>query len=98
MIMIGHEAISMHLPAGLLAGLSQGFNEVLPVNVVQEYLLAPVASAHNVIHGSGVLNAQFARHGPLIPASRSPATKNNPNYGLTPLLFFVGPSYGSVPS
>jgi hypothetical protein len=32
--MIGHEAISMHLPAGLLASLSQGFNEVLPVNVV----------------------------------------------------------------
>ena len=53
----------MHLPAGLLAGLSQGFNEVLPVNVVREYLLAPVASAHNVIHGPGVLNAQFARHG-----------------------------------
>ena len=63
MIMIGHGAISMHLPAGLLAGLSQGFNEVLPVNVVQEYLLAPVALAHNVIHGPGVLNAQFARHG-----------------------------------
>ncbi len=75
MIMIGHQATSMHLPAGLLAGFSQGFNEVLPVNVVQEYLLAAVASADNVTHGPGVLNAQFARHGPVIPASRSCATK-----------------------
>jgi len=83
--MIGHEAISMHLPAGLLAGLSQGFNEVLPVNVVQEYLLPPLASAHNVIHGPGVLNAQFARHGRQYQLHVPLQQKNNPNYGLTPL-------------
>ena len=79
----------MHLPAGLLAGLSQGFNEVLPVNVVQDYLLAPVALAHNVIHGPGVLNAQFARHGPLIPASRSSATKKQTKLWVDPFSLFL---------
>ena len=45
MIMICHEAIGVHLPAGLLAGFGQGLSEVLPVNVVQENSLAPVTTA-----------------------------------------------------
>jgi len=63
MIMVGHQAVGMYLPTGLLAGLGQGFNKVLPINVVQKYLLAPVATPHDVIHCAGVLDAQFPRHG-----------------------------------
>jgi hypothetical protein len=39
---IGHEAIGVHLPIGFLGRSGQGFDEVLPVNVIQEDLLAPV--------------------------------------------------------
>ena len=64
MHMIGHEAVGMHLPVRLLARFGQGFDEVLPVNIVGEYPLLPVAAAHHMIHGTRILNAQFAWHSP----------------------------------
>ena len=60
--MIGHKAVGMDLPVGFLASLSQGLDEILPVHIVEEDSLAPVAAAHKMIHRTRVLEAQGARH------------------------------------
>lgn len=52
----------MHLPAGLLAGLGEGFEEIVAVHVIQENFSPPVPPAHDVVQGTGILNAQLARH------------------------------------
>jgi hypothetical protein len=36
MVVIGHEAIRMHSPAGLLACLNQGLEEVVAIDMLQE--------------------------------------------------------------
>jgi hypothetical protein len=51
----------MHLPAGLLAGLGQGLDEVVPVHVIQEDVLPRAAAAHDGIPGSRILNSKLAR-------------------------------------
>ncbi len=47
----------MHLPPGFLTGLGQGFQEVMAIRVIQENVLAPIASAHDTCpaaaHGKG---------------------------------------------
>ena len=43
-IVIGHKAVGMDLPVGFLASLSQGLDEILPVHIVEEDSLAPVAA------------------------------------------------------
>ena len=57
MKVIIHEAISMHLPAGFLTRLRQGFEKVLPVNVVQENGLPPIPATHDMIEGTGKLDS-----------------------------------------
>ena len=52
----------MHLPAGFLARLGQCLEEILPVHIVQVDVLAAVATAHYMIHGTKVLDAQLAGH------------------------------------
>jgi hypothetical protein len=63
MVMIAHQAISMHLPAGFLAGFRQSFNEILPVHVVQEDILPPIAPAHDVIQRARILHSKLSWHG-----------------------------------
>jgi hypothetical protein len=60
--MIAHQAISMHLPAGLLARLSQRFDKIMAVNIVQENVFAPVPATHDVVTGVGQFHSKFARH------------------------------------
>ena len=57
MKMIQHQAIRMHLPARLGAGLVQGGHEPLAVKVIVEDRLAPVATVHHMINRSGVFDA-----------------------------------------
>jgi hypothetical protein len=52
----------MNLPARLLAGLGQGLDEIMPIHIVQEDLIPPVATTHEMIHGPRVFKAEFARH------------------------------------
>jgi len=52
----------MHLPASLLTRFSQGLDEIVPVHVIEENPFALIATAHDVIHGAGILHSQFARH------------------------------------
>jgi hypothetical protein len=38
----------MHLPAGLLASLSQRLEQLLTINIIEKNVLAPVPSIHDV--------------------------------------------------
>src|SRR6266478_1122695 len=62
MEVVGHEAIPMDLPTGLLAGLAQSFEEFLTVLVIGKYLFATIAAVHDVVKRPGILNAQLAGH------------------------------------
>jgi hypothetical protein len=44
----------MHLPAGFLPGFGQGLEEIVPVNVIQEDILTPVSTTHDVVHRTRV--------------------------------------------
>ncbi len=61
--MIAHQAVGMHLPASLLTRFGQGLEEVVPVHVVQEDVLAPVPTAQDMIDRAGILESEPARHG-----------------------------------
>jgi hypothetical protein len=61
----------MHFPAGFLAGFGQGLEEIVPVNVIQEDILTPVSTTHDVVHCTRVFNAQLARH--ALPCAESAA-------------------------
>ena len=84
---VAHQAIGMNLPAGFLASLGQGFQKILPVDVVQKNVLAAVAAAHDVVNSAWVFHPDFAGHGSnhskFIPIRPS---KNEPCYGLTPQI------------
>jgi hypothetical protein len=60
--MISHETVGVHLPAGFLAGFSQRFEEIMPVNVVEKDILAPIAAAHQVVNRTRKLNSKLAGH------------------------------------
>ena len=64
MIVVAHQAIGMHLPAGLLARLGEGFYKIVTVHVIEEDVLAPVTPAHHMVHGAGIFNASLACHDP----------------------------------
>ena len=42
MKIVGHEAIGVHLEARLWAGLGQGFQEVLPIDIVEKDVITVV--------------------------------------------------------
>jgi hypothetical protein len=77
----------MHLPISLLAGLSQSFNEVLSIDILQENPAPPIAPAHQMAHRSAVFQPKFARH---FRNLLNPHKRRQPNnaliYGLTPFL------------
>ena len=47
-VVITHQTVSMHLPVGFLACRGKCLDEVLPVNVIEEYILPPIIAAHGV--------------------------------------------------
>src|SRR5713226_3284176 len=60
--MVAHQAIGVDLPPGLLAGLGEGLEEIVPIHVVQVDLLAAIATAHDMVHRPGILDAHLTRH------------------------------------
>ncbi len=52
----------MHLPLRLLAGLGQRCQQSLPILIIPEDRLLPVATVHHVVDRPGVLDAQFSGH------------------------------------
>ena len=61
--MVAHEAIGMHLPAGLQAGFSECLEEILAVNIVEIDVFAPIAAAQHVVNGTGILDPDLTWHG-----------------------------------
>ena len=61
---VGHQAVGMHLPISFLAGFGQGLDEILPVHIVQGYVLPPVTAAHDVVNGARIFDASLAGHEP----------------------------------
>ena len=57
-----HEAIRVHPPPGLLAPFSQSFEEILPINVIDEYVLLPISPIHDVVSCALILDSHRARH------------------------------------
>ena len=87
MIVIAHQHVSVNEPAGFLAGFLQGFEKTLPIRIVFEDRAALIAAGHDMIYGTGILDAQRASH------ARKPDALNQarqPEYvtilGLTLLL------------
>src|SRR5439155_7992323 len=76
--MVFHEARSMHLPACLLARLSQSFQKVLPIHIIDENLLASIISAHDMVNRAGIFNAQLAGHRRILPGTLPLSTIEKP--------------------
>jgi hypothetical protein len=57
MKMIGHQAIGMNLPAGLLARVAEGLQEQPPVFVGWENRFPSISAIHDVIHRAFILHS-----------------------------------------
>ena len=75
----------MDLPAGLLARLGQGLQEIMAIHIIQEDVLLSVSPAHHMTDGTGILNARLAWHEVSVPGSGKLIKINEACYGLTPL-------------
>jgi hypothetical protein len=60
--MIGHQAVAVHLPGGLLAGFLNRSDKAPPVQIVQKDPLGMIAPVHHVVNCTRILNAQLAGH------------------------------------
>ena len=97
MVMVAHQAPGMHLPAGFLARFGQGFDEIVPVHIVQKDVVAPVTPAHHTCPAVARVKADDTWHRDiqhavggacflLSPATPGCQPKKEPCYGLTPFL------------
>ena len=81
--MIRHEDVGVNLPSRLGASLVQCLDEPMPIHIILEDRLAPVAAIHQVVDRAGILDSQFARHDRKVTrAAPSVDIKNWPLYGL----------------
>lgn len=60
--MISHEAICVKLPAGFLAGFSEGFKEILAIDVVEENVFAAISTTHEMVDRASILDSRLTRH------------------------------------
>jgi hypothetical protein len=60
--MVGHEAVGVNLPAGLLTSLSQSAKELGSILVVVKNVLPMIAAANDMIARTFILDAKWARH------------------------------------
>src|SRR5215472_322341 len=58
MVMIVHQHVSMNAPPGLLAGFFERVEKAFPVGVVFVDGSALIASRHDMVGGTGILDAQ----------------------------------------
>src|SRR4051812_49937682 len=87
------------MPACFLASLDQSSYEIVTVNVIEENVLAPIASAHYMVEGSRILDSQLAWHQILMerPLFRV-NSQSEPCYGLTPFPVIVSTAWEFTPS
>lgn len=61
-VVVAHQAVAQHLRIEARQPLLHNAQQRRAFIVVREYALAPVAARSDVLHGTGELNAQRARH------------------------------------
>ena len=84
MTLVAHHAVAIDLPARFLGSPGQGLNEIQAVRVVQQNVIAPVPTTHQMAHGTRKVNAQLARHGPIVAVPPTLFVKNAQCKGLAP--------------
>ena len=60
--MIAQQHPAVDTPARHRAGLAQGLEKKTPVRLIVEDGFAAIAARHDVVKGSGILDADAARH------------------------------------
>ena len=89
-VMVAHQAVGVNLPIRFLARFRQRFEKILPVHILQENSLAPVALAHDVRHRRRILDSHLAWHQAIscgMPPHKS--SQNHTFLWIDP--FFHGP-------
>ena len=105
--MIWHQAIGMDLPIGFSARFGQSLQEILPIHVINEYILLAITSIHHVVNCARI----FHSHRPWHESQNAPPSqivkhcKNQSQrsrawqiYGLTPDVGIVPHKIGWLPS
>ena len=77
MEMIPHQAVGMHLETGLQARLSQRFQKVLAVHVIQKDVAFAVTPTHDVVDRTRIFDSEFARHQRLMCPNLQRNVKRN---------------------
>src|SRR5437868_3824995 len=54
--MVAHEAVGVDFKTSLLAGFSQGFEEVLAIHLIEVDILLAISPAHDMVNGSGIFD------------------------------------------
>ncbi len=98
MKVIAHQATGVHLPARFLARLAQRLQRIVPVHIIQKALLAAVAPAHDMIHGSGVYKPQLPWHETTTTVSQlTLSLQYRTHIWVTPFSLFHNVEYGDPP-
>jgi hypothetical protein len=64
---------------------------MLPIDIIEEYLLAAVSAAHSMVDDAGVFEPQCARHRARLCLDKAGSQlRNEPIYGLTLSLSACG--------
>jgi hypothetical protein len=83
MKIVAHQAPGMDLKAGLLAGFSKGFEEILTINIIVKDVFPSISTAHHVINGAGISNSDFPGH--FVKINRARRLRQS-NVLVTPFL------------
>jgi hypothetical protein len=54
--------LGVNFKTGLLAGFSEGLEEVLTIDIIEVEIFLAVSPAHDVIDGSWIFDSELARH------------------------------------
>jgi len=61
----------VNFKTGLLAGFSEGLEEVLTIHIIKVNVFLAVSPAHDVVDGPGIFDSELARQSrSLVPAPR----------------------------
>jgi hypothetical protein len=55
--MVAHQAVSVHLPVALLARFGQCLEKLLPIHIIEVYVVPPISTTHDVVNGTRIFNS-----------------------------------------
>jgi hypothetical protein len=80
MKMVFHQTKGMNLEAGFLAGLAQGFDEIMAIGLIKEDGFTTICQAQDMIDRAGVLNAYGTCYPSIPPQKRPEASAKTGKY------------------